>query len=58
MDIPQLKLLAGLVRGLLEQHNVPIGHSQSLDCKTSGVLASCSKTTGAGFGPVAPNRRF
>lgn len=31
MDIPQLKLLAGLIRGLLEQHNVPIGHSQSLD---------------------------
>jgi hypothetical protein len=31
MDIPQLKLLAGLVRGLLEQSNVPIGHSQSLD---------------------------
>jgi len=31
MDVPQLKLLAGLVRGLLEQHNVPIGHSQSLD---------------------------
>lgn len=31
MDIPQLKLLAGLVRGLLEQHNVPVGHSQSLD---------------------------
>lgn len=31
MDVPQLKLLAGLVRGLLEQHNVPVGHSQSLD---------------------------
>jgi hypothetical protein len=31
MDVPQLKLLAGLVRALLEQHNVPIGHSQSLD---------------------------
>ncbi|MCR6480903.1 hypothetical protein NU688_32430 [Variovorax sp. ZS18.2.2] len=31
MNVPQLKLLAGLVRGLLEQHNVPIGHSQSLD---------------------------
>lgn len=31
MDVLQLKLLAGLVRGLLEQHNVPIGHSQSLD---------------------------
>ena len=31
MDVPQLKLLAGLVRGLLEQQNVPIGHSQSLD---------------------------
>ena len=31
MDISQLKLLAGLVRGLLEQHNVPVGHSQSLD---------------------------
>lgn len=31
MDVPQLKLLAGLVRGLLEQHKVPIGHSQSLD---------------------------
>lgn len=31
MDVPQLKLLGGLVRGLLEQSNVPIGHSQSLD---------------------------
>lgn len=31
MNVPQLKLLAGLVRGLLEQHNVSIGHSQSLD---------------------------
>lgn len=31
MNVPQLKLLAGLVRGLLEQHNVPIGHSQALD---------------------------
>ena len=31
MNVPQLKLLAGLVRGLLEQHNVPIGYSQSLD---------------------------
>lgn len=31
MDVPQLKLLAGLVRGLLEQHNVPVGHSQCLD---------------------------
>lgn len=31
MDVPQLKLLAGLVRGLLEQHDVPIGHSHSLD---------------------------
>jgi hypothetical protein len=31
MDVPQLKVLAGLVRGLLEQHNVPVGHSQSLD---------------------------
>ncbi len=31
MDVPQLKLLAGLVRALLEQHNVPVGHSQSLD---------------------------
>ncbi len=31
MDIPQLKLLAGLVRGLLEQHDVAVGHSQSLD---------------------------
>jgi len=31
MDVSQLKLLAGLVRGLLEQHKVPIGHSQSLD---------------------------
>lgn len=31
MDVPQLKLLAGMVRGLLEQHNVPVGHSQSLD---------------------------
>lgn len=31
MNVPQLKLMAGLVRGLLEQHNVPIGHSQALD---------------------------
>lgn len=31
MDVPQLKLLAGLVRALLEQHNVPVGYSQSLD---------------------------
>lgn len=31
MDIPQLKLLAGPVRALLEQHDMPIGHSQSLD---------------------------
>jgi hypothetical protein len=31
MDIPQLKLLAGRVRGLLEQHDVPVGHGQSLD---------------------------
>jgi hypothetical protein len=31
MNVPQLKLLAGLVRGLLEQQNVPIGHSQALD---------------------------
>ena len=31
MDVPQLKRLAGLVRGLLEQHDVSVGHSQSLD---------------------------
>jgi hypothetical protein len=31
MDIPQLKLLAGRVRGLLDQHDVAIGHSQALD---------------------------
>lgn len=31
MDVHQLKLLAGLVRGLLEQHDLPVGHSQSLD---------------------------
>lgn len=31
MDVPQLKLLAGLARGLLEQHNVSIGHAQSLE---------------------------
>lgn len=31
MDIPQLRLSAGLVRALLEQHDVPVGHAQSLD---------------------------
>lgn len=31
MDIPQLKLLAGRVRGLLQQSSRPVGHSQSLD---------------------------
>lgn len=31
MDIPQLKLLAGRVRDLLEQSSHTIGHSQSLD---------------------------
>lgn len=31
MDQQQLKLLAGRVRGLLEQKNHPIGHSASLD---------------------------
>ena len=31
MDVQQLKLLAGRVRGLLEQSNHPLGHSQSLD---------------------------
>ena len=31
MDTPQLKRLAGLVRGLLEQHEVNLGHSQALD---------------------------
>lgn len=31
MDIPQLKLLAGRVRGLLEQRDVAVGHSQALD---------------------------
>lgn len=31
MDVPQLKLLAGLARGLLEQHNVSLGHAQSLE---------------------------
>ena len=31
MNIQQLKLLAGRVRGLLEQSNHPVGHSQSLD---------------------------
>ncbi|WP_326543500.1 hypothetical protein [Pseudorhodoferax sp.] len=31
MDIQQLKLLAGLVRGLLEQSHHSVGHNQSLD---------------------------
>ena len=31
MDIQQLKLLAGRVRGLLEQSRHSIGHNQSLD---------------------------
>jgi hypothetical protein len=31
MDVPQLKLLAGRVRGLLQQSSSHIGHSQSLD---------------------------
>jgi hypothetical protein len=31
MDIPQLKLLAGSVRTLLQQNNHPIGHNQALD---------------------------
>ena len=31
MDVQQLKLLAGRVRGLLEQSNHPLGHNQSLD---------------------------
>lgn len=31
MDVPQLKLLAGLARGLLEQHDVSLGHAQSLE---------------------------
>ena len=31
MDIPQLKLLAGSVRDLLQQSSSPIGHSQALD---------------------------
>jgi len=31
MDMPQLKLLAARVRGLLDQHDVAVGHNQSLD---------------------------
>lgn len=31
MNVPHLKLLAGLARGLLNQHNVSIGHAQSLE---------------------------
>jgi hypothetical protein len=31
MDMPQLKLLAGRVRDLLQNSNTPIGHSQALD---------------------------
>jgi hypothetical protein len=31
MDVSQLKLLAGRVRGLLEHTPSPIGHSQALD---------------------------
>lgn len=31
MDMPQLKLLAGRVRDLLQDTNTPIGHSQALD---------------------------
>jgi len=31
MDIPQLKLLAGRVRGLLQQSSFLVGHSQALD---------------------------
>ena len=31
MDIPQLKLLAARVRGLLDQRDVAVGHGQSLD---------------------------
>ncbi len=31
MDMPQLKLLAGRVRGLLEQRDVSVGHSEALD---------------------------
>jgi hypothetical protein len=31
MDMPQLKLLAGRVRDLLQDSNTPIGHSQALD---------------------------
>lgn len=31
MDIPQLKLLAGRVRGLLQESSAIIGHSQALD---------------------------
>lgn len=36
MDIQQLKLLAGRIRGLLEQQGTHIGHSQALD--TSAAL--------------------
>ena len=31
MDIPQLKLLAGRVRGLVQQSSSIIGHSRALD---------------------------
>ena len=31
MDIPQLKLLAGHIRGLLQQSSCLVGHSQALD---------------------------
>lgn len=31
MDMPQLKLLAGRVRDLLQDSNTPIGHSEALD---------------------------
>src|SRR4051794_18006857 len=31
MDVQQLKLLAGRLRGVLEQHDRPIAHGQALD---------------------------
>lgn len=31
MDIPELKLLAGRIRGLLQQSSCLVGHSQALD---------------------------
>ena len=31
MDVPQLKLLAGRLRGLLEQQDKPVAHGQALD---------------------------